>query len=112
MTYDTLADLTLPNVINSQAVSVEGVATGNPVMIAPIAALNIDVTIAIKGVEKTYSNVPVTFTDTKGTGVTKGNASLVTITVKEPTTSTETPVIAKATVVAWGTGNSGEVSLN
>ena len=112
MTYDTQADLTLPNVINSQAVSVEGVATGNPVMIAPIAALNIDVTIAIKGVEKTYSNVPVTFTDTKGTGVTKGNASLVTITVKEPTTSTETPVTAKATVVAWGTGNSGEVSLN
>lgn len=112
VTYDTQADLTLPNVINSQAVSVEGVATGNPVMIAPIAALNIDVTIAIKGVEKTYSNVPVTFTDTKGTGVTKGNASLVTITVKEPTTSTETSVTAKATVVAWGTGNSGQVDLN
>lgn len=112
VTYDNLADLTLPNVINSQAITKEGVATGNPVMIAPIAALNIDVTIAIKGVDKTYSNVPVTFTDTKGTGITKGNASLVTILVKEPTSSTEVPITATATVVAWGTGNSGTVDLN
>lgn len=112
VTYDTPADLTLPNVINSQAITKEGMATGNPVMIAPIAALNIDVTISIKGADKTYSNVPVTFTDEKGTGVTKGNASLVTILVKEPTTSTEIPVTATATVVAWGTGNSGSVDLN
>lgn len=110
--YDTPADLTLPNVINSQAITAEGVATGNPVMIAPIAALTIDVTITMKGVDKTWSNVPVTFTDTKGTGVTKGNASLVTIIVKEPATSTETPITATATVVAWGTGNTGNVDLN
>lgn len=112
VTYDNPADLTLPNVINSQAVTVEGVATGNPVMIAPIAALTIDVTISIKGADKTYTNVPVTFTDEKGTGVTKGNASLVTILVKEPATSTEVPITATATVVAWGTGNSGKVDLN
>lgn len=112
VTYDNPADLTLPNVINSQAVTAGGVATGNPVMIAPIATLNIDVTISIKGEDKTYSNVPVTFTSDNGTGVTKGNASLVTILVKEPGTSTEIPITATATVVAWGTGNSGKVDLN
>lgn len=112
VTYDTPADLLLPNVINSQAITTEGVATGNPVMISPIAALNIDVTITIGGKDKTYSNVPVTFEEGKGTGVTKGNASLVTITVKEQVTPSETPITATATVVAWGTGNKGTVDLN
>lgn len=112
VTYDTPADLILPNVINSQAVTAEGVATGNPVMIAPIAALNIDITVTIGGKDKTYSNVPVVFKGETGTGITKGNASLVTVTVKEQKTPTETPITAKATVAAWGTGNSGEVGLN
>lgn len=112
VTYDTQADLVLPNVINSQAVTTEGVAIGNPVMISPIAALNIDVTITIGGKDKTYLNVPVAFEEGKGTGVTKGNASLVTITVKEQVTPSETPITATATVVAWGTGNKGTVNLN
>lgn len=112
VTYDTQADLLLPNVINTQAITADGVATGNPVMIAPVAALTIDVTVTVGGKAKTYSNVPVTFTDEKGTGVTKGNASLVTITVKEQVTPSETPITATATVVAWGTGNKGVVDLN
>lgn len=112
VTYDASKELLLPGIVNTQAVTTEGVPTGNPVMIAPIAALKIDVTIEIAGVKKTYLNLPVAFSDTHGTGVSKGNASLVTINVKNPATTTETPITATAKVVAWGTGNTGNVELN
>lgn len=110
--YDAAKELLLPNVLTTQAVTAEGVPAGNPVMIAPTPTLLIDVTLEIKGEKKTYLNLPVTFAEAEGVGVTKGNASLVTINVKEPATSTETPITATATVVAWGTGNTGSVDLN
>ncbi|WP_455637424.1 hypothetical protein [Parabacteroides sp.] len=112
VTYDTPADLALPNVISSQAVTTAGVETGNPVMVAPMTTLSIDAVVTIAGVDKTYSNVPVTFTGALGgTGITQGYSSEVTINVKK-TTSTETAIEASATVVAWKTGNTGNVDLD
>lgn len=112
VTYDAQADLALPNVISSQAVTEAGVETGNPVMVAPMVTLSIDAVITIDGKDKTYSNVPVTFTGTNGgTGITQGYSSEVTINVKQ-TTSTETEIEASASVAPWKTGNTGNVDLN
>lgn len=111
--YQDKGEFALPGINSSAAATEEGIDVGSPVMIRPMAAMNINITISIKGIAKTYSNVPVTFEGTNGgTGITKGYSSLVTITVKRKTNTSESQIDVKAVVAPWKTGNAGNVDLN
>ncbi|WP_099464975.1 hypothetical protein [Parabacteroides provencensis] len=113
ITYQDKGEFALPGINSSAAATEAGIDVGSPVMIRPMASMNINITISIKGVSKTYSNVPVTFEGTEGgTGITKGYSSLVTVTVKRKVNTTESQIDVKAVVAPWKTGNTGKVDLD
>lgn len=117
VTFNSGADLSLPNINTEQSVTVAGTETGNPVMIAPMETMFINAVITIKegdkSEDKVYSKVPVKFTGANGgNGVTEGYSSLVTIKVKKSTATGETDITATATVAKWKTGNTGDVELD
>lgn len=113
VTWDNIngGTLLVPGISNS-ALSSEAAKVGTPVMIRPAGKLTVCAIINVGGTDIPFHNVPVK--DVSGHDLTtmKGEAHLITLTVKEPKGANATKVEASATVTPWKAGADGNATLD
>ena len=112
VTWDNINSGTLPVPgISNNVLSAEAVKVGTPVMIRPAAKLTVCAIINVGGTDIPFHNVPVKAAGGDDLATVKGEAHLITLTVKEPKGATATKVTATATVTPWKAGADGSATL-
>lgn len=112
VTWDNINSGTLPVPgISNNVLSAEAVKVGTPVMIRPAAKLTVCAIINVGGTDIPFHNVPVKAASGDDLATVKGEAHLITLTVKEPKGANATKVTATATVTPWKAGADGSATL-
>lgn len=112
VTWDNINSGTLPVPgISNNVLSAEAVKVGTPVMIRPAAKLTVCAIINVGGTDIPFHNVPVKAASGDDLATVKGEAHLITLTVKEPKGANATKVTATATVIPWKAGADGSATL-
>ena len=112
VTWDNINSGTLPVPgISNNVLSAEAVKVGTPVMIRPAAKLTVCAIINVGGTDIPFHNVPVKAAGGDDLATVKGEAHLITLTVKEPKGANATKVTATATVTPWKAGAAGSATL-
>ena len=112
VTWDNINSGTLPVPgISNNVLSAEAVKVGTPVMIRPAAKLTVCAIINVGGTDIPFHNVPVKAAGGDDLATVKGEAHLITLTVKEPKGANATKVTATATVPPWQAGAAGSATL-
>lgn len=112
VTWDNINSGTLPVPgISNNVLSAEAVKVGTPVMIRPAAKLTVCAIINVGGTDIPFHNVPVKAASGDDLATVKGEAHLITLTVKEPKGANATKVAATATVTPWKNGADGSATL-
>ena len=112
VTWDNINSGTLPVPgISNNVLSAEAVKVGTPVMIRPAAKLTVCAIINVGGTDIPFHNVPVKAAGGDDLATVKGEAHLITLTVKEPKGANATKVPATATVTPWKAGAAGSATL-
>lgn len=112
VTWDNINSGTLPVPgISNNVLSAEAVKVGTPVMIRPAAKLTVCAIINVGGTDIPFHNVPVKAAGGDDLATVKGEAHLITLTVKEPKGANATKVTATATVTPWKAGADGSATL-
>lgn len=112
VTWDNINSGTLPVPgISNNVLSAEAVKVGTPVMIRPAAKLTVCAIINVGGTDIPFHNVPVKAAGGDDLATVKGEAHLITLTVKEPKGANATKVMATATVTPWKAGADGSATL-
>lgn len=113
VTWDNINSGTLPVPgISNNVLSAEAVKVGTPVMIRPAAKLTVCAIINVGGTDIPFHNVPVKAASGDDLATVKGEAHLITLTVKEPKGANATKVTATATVTPWKAGADGNATLD
>ena len=112
VTWDNINSGTLPVPgISNNVLSAEAVKVGTPVMIRPAAKLTVCAIINVGGTDIPFHNVPVKAAGGDDLATVKGEAHLITLTVKEPKGANATKVTATAPVPPWKAGAAGSATL-
>lgn len=113
VTWDNINSGTLPVPgISNAVLSAEAVAVGTPVMIRPAAKLTVCAIVTVGGSDIPFHNVPVKAAGGSDLATVKGEAHLITLTVKEPKEANATKVTATAAVTPWRNGAEGSATLD
>ena len=99
--------------ISNNTLGADAVKVGTPVMIQAAAKLVVCAIINVGGTDIPFHNVPVKNASGADLATVKGEAHLITLTVKEPTAATgAVKVTASATVTPWKDGAPGNATLD